>query len=102
MPTAALYDRPYLPRLQPEYYRGTAAVLWTHTMKDRAVGWLTPEFHSAFREIALHAQVRERLLCPIYCLMPDHFHLVWMGIGPESDQRPATAFLRHYLERRFA
>lgn len=46
----------------------------------------------------LHAAAREGLICPIYCLMPDHLHLVWMGLRLDSDQFNAMAFLRTYLE----
>jgi REP element-mobilizing transposase RayT len=46
----------------------------------------------------LHAAAREGLFCPVYCLMPDHLHLVWMGLRLDSDQRNAMSFLRTYLE----
>lgn len=87
----------YLPRLPPEHYRAHAFVFWTHTIADRGTGWLTPEFHQAFREIALHAAAREQLFCPIYTLMPDHVHVVWLGVSPDSDQRAASRFLREHL-----
>ncbi len=87
-----------LPRLAPEFYQADAVVFWTLTTFDRAKGWLTPAFHQTFRELVLHACVREGLLCPVYCLMPDHLHLVWMGLRLDSDQRNAMAFLRTYLE----
>jgi len=87
----------FLPRLEAEVYRGRAVVFWTHTVEQRKTGWLNAEFHSAFRESALHAAVRENLFCPIYVLMPDHFHLIWMGIASGSDQRLATRFLRRCL-----
>jgi hypothetical protein len=45
-----------------------------------------------------HAAAREGLVCPIYCLMPDHIHLVWMGFRADTDQLNAMAFLRTYLE----
>ncbi|HEX9659619.1 MAG TPA: hypothetical protein VGA18_04930 [Rhodothermales bacterium] len=94
--------RRHLPRLSPEYYRGDAVVFWTHTMQDRATGWLDTARHSAFREIVLHAAIRQDLICPIYTMMPDHVHLIWMGIAPESDQRAGTSFLRRQLERHLA
>jgi len=72
-------------------------VFWTHTVKDRATGWLDDRFHAAFREAALHAAVRENLYCPIYTLMPDHGHMIWMGLSEHSDQRLATSFLRKHL-----
>ena len=87
-----------LPRLAREYYQGDAVVFWTLTLFDRAKGWLKPEFHQRFRELMLHAAAREGLLCPIYCLMPDHFHLIWMGLRLDSDQLNGMAFLRTYLE----
>ena len=49
-----------------------------------------------------HASAREGLVCPIYCLMPDHLHLVWMGLRLDSDQRTGMAFLRTYLEPEMA
>ncbi len=98
----AIHDpqkRGFLPRLCPEHYRGTAIVLWTHTIENRATGWLTSEFHARFREGMLHAAAREHLLNPIYTLMPDHLHLIWMGVAPDSDQRIGTTFLRSHLEK---
>ena len=90
--------RGYLPRLAPEYYRGVAVVLWTHTLENRAVGWLNDRFHHEFRESALHTALREDLLCPAYVLMPDHIHVIWMGVSTDSDQRLATTFLRTQLK----
>src|SRR5439155_11464407 len=63
-----------------------------------ADGWLDERFHTAFRELILHTAVREGLFCPTYCLMPDHLHLVWMGLRLDSDQLNGMAFLRTYLE----
>jgi putative transposase len=92
--------RDFLPRLAPEWYGGTAVVFWTHTVENRETGWLQPAFHAAFREVMLHAAAREQLLCPVYTLMPDHVHVIWMGVSEESDQRNASTFLRHQLEAR--
>lgn len=88
----------YLPRLPHEYYQGDAVVLWTLTVFDRAKGWLTPEFHHQFRELMFHTMARENLVCPIYCLMPDHMHLVLMGLRRDSDQINGMAFFRTHLE----
>jgi putative transposase len=87
----------YLPRLRPEFYQADAIVFWTLPMARRATGWLNGAFLAAFREIMLHASAREGLLCPAYCLMPDHQHFVWMGLRANSDQRKAIRFLRTYL-----
>jgi REP element-mobilizing transposase RayT len=92
-------NRPfYLPRLPREYYQGDAVVHWTLTTFDRARGWLTDGLHHHFRELLLHTAARESLLCPVYCLMPDHVHFVWMGLRLDTDQINGMAFLRTYLE----
>src|SRR5687768_3998283 len=88
----------YLPRLGKERYRADAVVLWTLPVAERQTGWLDDRFHARFRELMLHASARQRLVCPVYVLMPDHVHLVWMGVRPDSDQRNGMAFLRRYLE----
>ena len=88
----------YLPRLPREYYQGDAVVHWTLSIAQRQRGWLTESFHAAFRELMLHTEVREGLFCPAYCLMPDHLHLVWMGLRLDSDQINGMTFLRTYLE----
>jgi putative transposase len=67
----------------------------------RATGWLNDRFHSRFREILLHTCHRFALATPAYTLMPDHFHLVWLGLRAASDQRLATAFLRKHLAPSF-
>ncbi len=86
-----------LPRLAPEYYRGHAFVFWTHTIEQRCKDWLSPSFYACFRELLLHALARYELACPIYCLMPDHIHLVWLGLSPASDQQRASQFLRQHV-----
>lgn len=91
-----------LPRLPRDYYQGDAIVFWTLTLFDKAKGWLNATFHGRFRELMLHAAAREGLACPIYCLMPDHIHLVWLGLRLETDQINGLAFLRTYLEPELA
>lgn len=98
--TEWLQRRTYLPRLSREHHKGDAVVLWTLTMLHRATGWLTESLHSGFREVLFHAMARETLVCPIYCLMPDHIHLVWMGLSRESDQFTAMPFLRTHFQRK--
>jgi len=87
----------YLRRLPPEYYRGQAFVHWSMTMDERKTGWLIPLFSYKFREILTHTMFRYGLCCPIYCCMPDHIHLLWIGLLDGSDQRNAAKFLRAQL-----
>ena len=77
-------------------------VHWSLPISQRRRGWLEERFHAAFRELILHAAAREGLFCPAYCLMPDHLHLVWMGLRLDSDQLNGMAFLRTYLEPKLA
>ena len=84
--------------MERHHYQGHAVVFWTNTLEERDRGWLTPAFHATFRELLLHAATREHFFCPAYCLMPDHLHLVWMGMRRETDQLNAMKFLRTHLE----
>lgn len=86
-----------LKRLVAEHYRGRACVFWTHTTEHRAPLPLSAEFHARFREIMTHASARYGLACPAYCLMPDHLHLLWIGLSEISDQKLASSFLRRQL-----
>ena len=76
-PTPNLYEgrNDGLSRLDRGYYRGQAYVHWTITIQDRKTGWLVPIFYYKFRELLTHATFRYSMICPIYCLMPDHMHL---------------------------
>lgn len=67
------------------------------TIDERKTGWLTPTLHHKFREILTHTAFRYGLCCPIYCCMPDHVHLLWIGILDECDQRHAARFFRTQL-----
>ena len=91
-------DKGHLPRLAPEFYRGLTFVHWTLTIEHRATGWLSPAFHHTWQLTLLHACARWKLACPAYVLMPDHAHLLWLGLDDHvSDQRLAIEFLRKHL-----
>ena len=92
----------HLPRLARPFYQADAYVHWTLTVQNRATGWLSNSFHGIWRELLLHCAAREGLVCPSYCIMPDHIHLLWMGLRPDSDQRNGMAFLRTHVEPRLA
>lgn len=92
----------YLPRLPREHYQGDAVVHWTLPIALRGTGWLDERFHAVFRELMLHTAAREGLFCPVYCLMPDHLHFVWMGLRLDTDHLNGMAFLRTHLEPKLA
>ena len=87
----------YLPRLPRDYYQCDAVIHWTMSIALRGTGWLNETLHAHFREMMLHVAAREGLLCPTYCLMPDHIHLLWLGLRRDTDQRNGMKFLREYL-----
>jgi len=84
----------HLPRLPGAFYRGRATVHWTMCVRDRAADWLTELFHARFREHLVHACHRYRIVCPIYCLMPDHGHFLAQGVSEDADQALFSRFLR--------
>ena len=88
----------YLKRLAPQYYRGRAYVHWSLAIEDRKTGWLNPVLHYNYREILSHTMFRYGLCCPIYCCMPEHLHLLWVGICEWSDQRIAMRFFRQHMK----
>lgn len=86
-----------LRRLPAGHYLGRAYVHWSLTTEDRRKGWLSPGFHLHFREVLLHTLVRHDLACPIYCAMPDHLHLVWVGRSEKAHQLKGVRFFRRWL-----
>lgn len=98
-PAISMRFRSQLPRLQPESYRGQVYVFWTYTIEQRASGWLDRGRHVDFREVHLHTLARFRLSCPVYVLMPDHLHFIWIGAHERSDQPLASTFIRKLLNQ---
>lgn len=99
MKTSNMYEsrNSGLSRLDRIHYRGQAYVHWTITIQDRKTGWLVPIFYYKFRELLTHAAFRYSMACPIYCLMPDHMHVFWIGIDDRSDQLNAMKSFRRQL-----
>ena len=89
--------RDHLKRLAPEFYRGEAYVHWSMAIQDRKTGWLSPAFHVRLREILTHTMFRYGQCCPLYCCMPDHLHLLWIGIFAGSDQLRAAQYFRKHV-----
>ncbi len=88
-----------LPRLTPEAYLGLKAVHWTFSIENRARGWLNLDFHGHFREVLTHMGARYGCVTPVYCLMPDHLHVMLWGIRNEADLYLGAKFLRKYTAR---
>jgi putative transposase len=67
------------------------------TIEGRATGWLSRRLHLQARELLVHTAARHAFACPLYCLMPDHLHLLWLGVGEECDQLNAAKFFRRHF-----
>ena len=90
-------NRDHLRRLDPAAYRGNAAVHWTMTIRDRKTGWLDARLYYHFRELRTHSLFQQMVACPIFCLMPDHIHMIWLGMLDTSDQKLAVRHLKGKL-----
>jgi len=77
-----------LKRLAPVFYQNKAYAHWTFSMQNRATGWLTKQHHHDVHAMLLQWLVRYHQCCPIYCLMPDHAHFVFIGLNQHADQLP--------------
>jgi putative transposase len=72
------------------------------TIDRRIQGWLDPLHHARLRELLCHALGRHDIVCPVYCLMPDHGHFLLCGTGDASDQLPAVRAFRQAWNRLLA
>ncbi|MFU7557620.1 hypothetical protein ACMFWY_03020 [Roseiconus sp. JC912] len=88
--------REHLKRLSREHYQAEAIIHWTVTILNRNKGWLNSAFYYRFRELITHTMFRYGLACPIYCMMPDHIHMVWIGLYLQCDQLNA---MKHFHTR---
>ena len=86
-----------LRRLPDEHYQADAYVHWTLAIGDRKKDWLVPVFYYRFRELLTHTMFRYAITCPIYTCMPDHLHLLWLGLSDDSDQRIAMKYFRKHI-----
>ena len=57
------------------------------TIAGRQRGWLHPDFHSRFRHELHRLALRHAIAVPVYCLMPDHMHVLSVGLNHTADQR---------------
>lgn len=86
----------HLRRLPPENYEGEAIVHWILTTHDRKTGWLNPSTHQGLREVMLHTSARHPTACALYCLMPDHAHLLLINTHLATNQIRALKFFREH------
>ncbi len=81
-------------RLPRAHYQSDAWVHWVLAIENRETGWLDAKLLFRFREILTHTTFRYQVACLIYCLMPDHIHMLWGGLAASSDQHVAMQRLR--------
>jgi putative transposase len=83
-----------LKRLPDNFYQGDVWVHWVLAIEDRKTGWLDAKLNYRFREILTHTTFRYQCACVIYCLMPDHIHMLWTGLSPACNQLNAMQRFR--------
>ena len=95
--TTRMSKRDHSKRLDAEYYCGDAVVHWTTTIRGRKTGWLNLMFLYRFRELLTHSCLRYGFVCPVFCLMPDHCHMLWMGVTEKCNQLHGMKHFRKIL-----
>ncbi len=83
-------------RLPDVMYHGRKCIAFTATEAARRSCLAREDIHQAMRESLTSASVRHASLVPVYCLMPDHFHVMFLGLNEES--RPKLAMERFKYE----
>ena len=76
-------------RLPDVHYHGRKCVAFTAVEAKRRPRFATPEIHDAVREALLSAGERHGCLVPIYTLMPDHLHVLFLGRDEHSRAKAA-------------
>ena len=95
--SSSLNEPGHLPRLPPRAYQGKSIIHWNFPLQDRRTGWLSDSFHHQFCWVLLHGCARYDVACPLYCLMPDHMHLLIAGWSAQASQRLFISFVRRNL-----
>jgi len=72
-------------------------VHWTMNLRDRHREWLDDVSHAKLRELLLHMATMYGISVSVYCAMPDHTHLLWLGLRLNSDQLNACEFFRRHV-----
>jgi putative transposase len=72
-------------RLPLEYYRGKAVVSFSICLKNRVCLFNDSEIVKGFIAILKDVINSEECLVPVYCFMPDHLHLLIIGLTDNAD-----------------
>lgn len=79
-------------RLPDAAYRGRKSISFTACEANRKPVLAEPEFADSCASNLARAAVENRCIVPIYTIMPDHMHVLIMGI--EDSSRPKDAMER--------
>lgn len=79
-------------RLPDAAYHGRKAVAFTACETSRRPGFADGEIFGMVRETLAEAAERHGCSVPIFCLMPDHLHVLMLGLA--DDSRPRLAMNR--------
>jgi len=78
-------ERPH--RLPPDSYRGIVAVSFTICTSNRNPFLTNPEIVTRLLRSLEEAAKQHRCAIAIYVFMPDHLHVMTIGLEPSSDAR---------------
>jgi putative transposase len=79
-------------RLPDHRYEGCVAVAFTACLKSRDPYFTTQDVVDPHREVLAEETLRAGCVAYGYCFMPDHLHVVLLGIADHA--RPKDAFIR--------
>jgi REP element-mobilizing transposase RayT len=82
-------------RLQEAAYRGRKAVTFTVCTQRRMRGLADPAVHDAFVPIMGRSCEGTDSMVSLYCLMPDHAHVIFSGMSDVAAPKRAMETFKH-------
>ncbi|MDR3692780.1 MAG: hypothetical protein P4L46_25595 [Fimbriimonas sp.] len=76
-------------RLPPESYVGQFPISFTACVDERGWAFRSAEYVEPFIQLLTEEFARFDCLIPIYCFMPDHLHVISMGMTHMSNGKLA-------------
>ncbi|MBN1492634.1 MAG: transposase [Candidatus Omnitrophica bacterium] len=71
-------------RLQTEYYMGQTTVAFTACLDHNRYPVVDDKIVRMAIDILTHAVTKNHCIVPCYCFMPDHLHVIIMGINEKA------------------
>jgi REP element-mobilizing transposase RayT len=72
-------------RLPRELYKGIISASFALCIQENARAFVEPQTIGVFEDILSSVVTKAQCIVPVYCFMPDHQHLIIMGISNDAD-----------------